>query len=97
MIFIFGFAETALTAVSGYVLSAAREFVDGQSAAVGTATAFCHTGFKLQGADFVKGKHGGFVAFFIAVSCNEGSTESTHDTGNIRTDGITAGNLFKAS
>ena len=35
--------------------------------------------------------------FHIALSCDEGSTEGTHDTGDIRTDGLAVGDLLKAS
>ena len=37
------------------------------------------------------------VAFLIALSCDEGSTEGAHDTGDIRTDGLAVGDLLKAS
>ena len=38
MIFVLFLTDTALTAVTGYILTAAGEFVDGQTAVVGTST-----------------------------------------------------------
>ena len=53
-------------------------------------------GLKCQCIDLVNGQHGG-LSFLITLPGNQGSTESTHDTGDIRTDRFAAGNLFKAS
>ena len=42
------FSETALTAVAADELTSAGEAVDGQTAVVGTALAFCHGGRKVS-------------------------------------------------
>ena len=36
-------------------------------------------------------------AFFVTLPCNEGSTESAHDTGDVRTDRLAVGDFFKAA
>ena len=41
------------------------------------------------------GEHGGLITFLMAFPCNQGSTESSHNTGNIRTDTLDTGNFFK--
>ena len=95
--FVFLFAESALTTVAGDELASAGEFIDRQTAAVGTAAAFCHAGRKFQRIDLVNRKHGGLIAFGVMLPCNKSGTESTHNSCDIRTNGFTAGNFFKAS
>ena len=50
-----------------------------------------------QIVDLVDGEHRGISAILITLSCDQGSTESTHDTGDIRADRLTVGDFFKAS
>ena len=57
----------------------------------------CHRGCIFQLVDLINGEHGRLCAFLIAFTGNQCGTESTHDTGNIRADCFTAGNLFEAS
>ena len=97
MIFVLFFADTTFTAVTADILAAAGELVDGQTAVVGTSTAVGHGGCVFQFIDLVNGEHGSFLAFLITFTGDQGSTESTHDSGDIRTDGFTVGDLFKAS
>ncbi len=109
VILIFLFADTTFAAVTGYVLSATGKLVDGQTAVVCTALALCHTCGKGQFVDLVNGKHCCFRLFGIkcfgslcflfmeTFFCDQGSTESTHDTCNVRSDGLTACNDLKAS
>ena len=94
---IFLTSDTSFTTVAGDILTAAGEAVDGQTAAVGTTAAFGHAGLEFQVADLLIRKHTGLIAFFVALSCDQGSAEGTHDTCDIRADGFTARNLFKAS
>ena len=96
-VIVFLLSNAALAAVAGNILTAAGKFVNGKATVVGTALAFSHAGFKLQGQNLVKGQHGRFVICAVTLPGNKGSTEGTHDSGNVRTDGFTAGNLFKAS
>ena len=99
MIGIFLFSETPFTAVSGNELSAAGKAVDGQTAVVGTAFALSHGRCKFQGIDLFNREHGGLVmfGFMESLSGDQGGAKGTHDTGDIRTDGFTACNFFKAS
>ena len=50
---IFLTADTALTAVSGDELASSGEFVDGETAAVGTALTFRHAGIVFQFTEFL--------------------------------------------
>ena len=95
--FVFFFSESALTTVSADELTSSGETVDGQAAVVGTALAFCHGGRELELIDLFNGKHGCCSALHIAFTGDQCSTESTHDTGDIRTDRLAGSNLFKAS
>ena len=52
---------------------------------------------KCERIDAVNGKHGRFHAFFVTLSCDEGSAECAHDSGNIRANRLTACNSFKAA
>ena len=98
MIFVLLFSDTALAAVSADVLTAAGEFVDGQTAAVRTSLAVCHRGRIFQLVDLFNGKHRGcLMPAHVALSCDQGRTERTHDTGDIRADGLAAGDLLKAA
>ena len=109
IIFVFLFADTTFAAVSGNILSAAGKLVDRQSAVVCTALTFCHTCGKGKGIDLVDGEHRCFRLFGIeclsglcflfmeAFLCDQGSTESTHDTCNVRSDSFTARNDLKTS
>ena len=47
--------------------------------------------------DLINGEHSRFCAFLMAFTGNQCSTEGTHDSGDIRTDGFAACNLFEAS
>ena len=97
LFFILFLAQTALTAVSTDELTAAGEAVDGQTAVVGAAFTFCHRGGELKLVDLLDGEHRGFGTFHIALSCDEGGSEGSHDTGDIRTDGLAVGDLLKTS
>ena len=91
------FSDTTLTAVSGHKLTSPGKTVDGQAALVGTAFAFCHGGRELQMIDLVDGEHGGLYTVLITLTGDQCSTESTHDTGDIRADCFTSGNLFETA
>ena len=97
MIFVLFFTDTTFTAVTADILAAAGEFVDGQTAVVGTSTAVCHCGCVFQFIDLVNGEHGGFLTLLVTFAGDQGSAERTHDSGDIRTDGFTVGDFFKAS
>ena len=56
-----------------------------------------HPGIKGKIQDLFDGKHGRLFAWSIAFSGNEGCAEGTHDPCNIGTDGLAAGDPFKAS
>ena len=97
MIFVLFFTDASFTAVSADKLTSAGEFVDCQTAVVCTSATICHRCCIFQFIDLVNGKHCGFFAFLITLSRNQCSTESSHNTGNIRTNSFTVGNTFKAS
>ena len=97
LFFVTFFSDTTLAAVSGHKLTAAGEAVDRQTALVGTALTFCHIGSKLKAVDLINGEHRGLHTILVTFAGNQGSTESTHDTGDIRTDRFTSGNLFKTA
>ena len=71
--------------------------VDRQTAVVCASTTFCHCCGVFKGTDVINGKHGCAFAVDITFSGNQSCTECTHDSGNIRTDSLAAGDLFKAS
>ena len=95
--FIFLLSDTTFTAVTADILAAAGETVDGQTAAVGTSFTVCHAGRVFQIVDLVDGEHRGIFAILKTLSCDQGCTERTHDTCDIRADRFTVGDLFKAS
>ena len=97
MIFVFLFSDTALAAVSADVLTAAGEFVDGQTAAVRTAFAVCHRGRVFQLIDLFDGEHRSLLICRIALSCDQRRTERTHNAGDVRADGFAVGDPLKAS
>ena len=97
MIFILFLANTTLAAVTAYILAAAGEFVDSQTAVIGTSTTVCHRSCIFQLVDLINGEHTSFCAFLMAFAGNQCSTECTHDSGDIRTDSFAACNLFEAS
>ena len=76
-------ADTTFTAVAGDELTAAGEFVDGQTAVVGTTLTFRHAGLQLQIADLLVIQHGGDITVLVMLSGDQRRTESTHDTGDV--------------
>ena len=52
---------------------------------------------ELQGVDLVYGEHSGFHFRFVALSGDESSAKSSHNTGNVRADGLTARDTLKAA
>ena len=97
MIFVLFLTDTAFTAVTAYILAASGEFVDSQTAVIGTSTTVCHRSCIFQLVDLINGEHSSFCTFLMALAGDQCGTESTHDSGNIRTDGFAVCNLFKAS
>ena len=89
--------KTAFTTVTRDELSAACETVDRKETVICTSLTTCH--LRLVGECFHRllGEHGRLVAFLIAVSRNQGCTEGTHDTGDVRTDSFPAGDKLEAS
>ena len=70
--------------------------VDRQQTVVGTALTSGHICGISQFADLIDRQHGCLKAFFIFIHGDKGSTESTHDTGDIRSDGGSAGDHLEA-
>ena len=98
MILILLLTNTTLTAVAAYELTPAGEFVDGKTTVIGTSVAVGHGGSVFQLIDLGNGKHSSLTSFcMVALLGNEGSTESTHNTGNVRTNSLTACYTLKAS
>ena len=91
------FADTAFATVAADILASAGETVDGEAALVGTAFTFGHGGGVFQSIDAVNGEHRSLGSLLISFSCDEGSSECTHDTGDIRADSLTASDFFKTS
>ncbi len=59
------------------------------------------TARKLRGVgkcvDLLDGEHTCLVVRLVAFPCDQGSTKSTHDSGNIRTGGMYACDFLKAA
>ena len=96
LFFVFLFTDTFLTSVSGNVLTVSGELVDGEQAVVGTSATAGQFCLKFQIIDLFDRQHSGLFAF-ITVTGNQCGTESTHDTGDIRTDRFASRNGLKAS
>ena len=96
VIFVFLFADSPLAAVAADKLAAAGEFVDGQTAVVGTSAAVGHGGGIFQGVDLVDREHGSLFSLFIPFSGDKRGAERSHDAGDIRTDGVAVRDLLKA-
>ena len=91
-------AKSALAAVSGDITAAALEQVYRQDTMVDTSAAAAHGGRIDQIYDFIQRKHGSRLWMVqIPLSCDQSGAESTHNAGNIRTDGVTVCDLFKTS
>ena len=71
--------------------------VDRQTAVIGTSAALCHRCPVFQRFDIFDGEHGSTFAFHIAFPCDQGSTERSHDAGNVRADCVAACNFLKTS
>ena len=71
--------------------------IDRQTAGVGTSTTFCHCCGVFKRADLINGKHGCAFAVNVTFSGNQGCTESSHDSGNIRADCFTVCDFLKTS
>ena len=98
MVLVLFFTNTALTAVTAYKLTSAGEFVDGKTTVVGTSVTVGHRCCVFQLIDLFNGEHGSFTVLrMITLFCDQGSTESAHDSCNVRADGLTACNTFKTS
>ena len=67
--------DTAFATIAGDELTAAGEFVDGQTTVVGTALTFCHTGLELQVADLLIIQHGGHITVLVMLSGDQRRTE----------------------
>ena len=96
LFFVFLFSDTFFTSVSGNVLTISGKFVDGEQAVIGTPTTAGQFCLKFQIIDLLNGEHRCLFAF-VTVTGDQCSTESTHNTGDIRTDRFTSGNSFEAS
>ena len=95
----FGFFNTQapLAAVAGDILSSSLKAVDGQDTVVDAAAAPAHGGGVGKADDPVQRKHGGLLRVeVIPFPGDQRSAEGAHDPGNIRPDGVAAGDLFKA-
>ena len=97
MIFVFFFTDSTFAAITTDKLTSTCKLVDGKTAVIGTSTTVCHGSSVFQFIDLVDREHSSFPALFITFSGDQCCTKRTHDTGNIRTDGFTVGNLFKAA
>ena len=62
---------------------------------VGTSLTTGKFGRIGQLIDLINGQHSGLIAFFVTFSGDQGTTESTHDTGNVRSDCLAAGNALE--
>ena len=89
--------DTAFATIAGDELTAAGELIDGQTAVVGTTLTFRHAGLELEIADLLIIQHCGHITVFVMFSGDQSRTESTHDTGDVGTDGLAVRNFFKAS
>ena len=97
MVFVLLFTNSSLTAVPADKLTAAGKFIDRQTTVVCTSMAVCHRGGIFQLINLVDREHRCLFSCLITLSCDQSRTEGSHDSGDIRTDCFTAGNLFEAS
>ena len=70
MIFVLFLTDTAFTAVTAYILAASGEFVDSQTAVIGTSTTVCHRSCIFQLVNLINGEHSRFCAFLMAFTGN---------------------------
>ena len=63
---------------------------------IGTSAAAGHTRCVFQVDDVIKGEHRCLFTC-VTVTGNQGSTKSTHDAGDVRTNSLASGDQFKAS
>ena len=90
------FAESAFAPVAADIPASSGKQVDGQTAAVRAALAVGHFGRVFQCVDLIDRQHGGRLAC-KTVPGDQSSAKGTHDTGNIRADGLTVRNTFKTA
>ena len=91
-------AETALTAVSGNILTSTLEPVDRQDTVVYASAAAAH-GCRVGQIDhIVQREHRRLMGtVHVTLTGDQCRTEGTHDTCDIRADGIAAGDPLEAS
>ena len=71
--------------------------IDCQTAVVRTTAAFCHGSLVFQCFNLFNWEHGSAFTILITFPCNQGSSKSPHDTGDIRTDCLTVCDFFKTA
>ena len=76
--------------------AAAGEAVDGEHTVIGAAAATGGGGFVGKLQNVRKGQHGRLLAG-VPIPGNEGCAEGTHDTGDIRADGLHPGDFLKGT
>ena len=90
--------ETALTAVSGNILTSAFEPVDRQDTVVYASAAAAHGGRVGQIDYIIQREHRRLMGtVHVALTGDQCCAEGTHDTCDIRADGIAAGDPLEAS
>jgi len=62
-----------------------------------TSLAACKLGSVGQFIDLFNGQHRRLIAGFVTFAGNQCGTESTHDSGNVRTGCVDTGNFFKTA
>ena len=86
-----------LATVTGDKPVAAAKVVDGKHAAVRADAAVCVGKLDLQVVDGLAVKQGGYAVNTCAVAGEKSGAVGTHDTCNIRTDDISAGEQLKST
>ena len=71
--------------------------IDRQTAVICTSSTFSHCCRVFQRFNVLNGKHRSTFTVNITFSGNEGSSECSHDTGNIRTYGFAVCDFLKTS
>ena len=95
--FVFGFSYSTFTSVTCNELTATGKFIYCEQTTVCTAFTSWHGSRKFKVVNLVNGKHSRNLAFFVSFSCHQGSAESTHYTGNVRSYCLTAWYFLKTS
>ena len=90
-------SQTALAAVSGDEFAAVAKLIDGQKTMVVTVRTAAHGRIVIELQNLIDGEHICRSCLFFPVSGDQSGSERAHDAGDIRTDGMTAGDPLEST